>query len=202
MEIAMRKAPLIILSLVVVFLSVVVGVLVHRARTPRAIATEPAASNADYRLKRVRLQETGRDGSRWQLDAEYSETFEERNTTSMKKVTIKVDQPSKNATSARSWTVTGDEGDLNQETKDVELRGNVVLVSSDGLRLETDRLRWDSDAQRAWTEDPVVIYRAGAVVRGTGFESKVAEEISSIKGRVRATFTRGASGEPVASGRQ
>src|SRR6185369_9053261 len=163
MEIAMRKAPLIILSLVVVFLSVVVGVLVHRARTPRAITTEPAATNADYRLKQVRLQETARDGSRWQLDAEYSETFEERNTTSMKKVTIKVDQAAKSATSARSWTVTGDEGDLNQETKNVELRGTVV--------------------------------------RGTGFESRVAEEASSVKGRVRATFKRGTPAEPVASGR-
>jgi LPS export ABC transporter protein LptC len=199
MEIAMRKAPFIILTLVVVFLSVVVGVLIHRARTPRAIPTEPAATNADYRLKQVRLQETGRDGSRWQLDAEYSETFEEQNTTSMKKVTIKVDQPSK--TSARSWTVTGDEGDLNQETKDVELRGNVVLVSSDGLRLETERLRWDADAQRAWTNEPVTIYRSGTVVRGTGFESRVAEEATSIKGRVRATFRRGTLAEPVAPGR-
>src|SRR6185295_2927678 len=158
MEIAMKKAPLIILTLVVVFLSVVVGLLVHRARSPRAIATEPAATNADYRLKQVRLQETGRDGSRWQLDAEYSETFEEQNTTAMKKVTIKVDQPSSKSTSTpRSWTVTGDEGDLNQETKDVELRGNVVLVSSDGLRLETERLRWDAEAQRAWTNEPVII---------------------------------------------
>ena len=187
----MRKAPFIILTLVVVFLSVVVGVLVHRARIPRALTTEPVASSADYRLKQVHLQEQGRDGSRWQLDAEYSETFEEQNKTTMKKVTVKVDQPSKGDQGSRSWTVTGDEGDLNQETKNVELRGNVVLISSDGLRLETDRLRWDAEAQRAWTEDPVVIYRAGAVVRGTGFESKVAEEISSIKGRVRATSKKG-----------
>ena len=187
----MRKAPFIILTLVVVFLSVVVGVLVHRARVPRALTTEPATTNADYRLKQVHLQEQGRDGSRWQLDAEYSETFEEQNKTTMKKVTVKVDQPSKGDQGSRSWTVTGDEGDLNQETKNVELRGNVILISSDGLRLETDRLRWDAEAQRAWTEDPVVIYRAGAVVHGTGFESKVAEEISSIKGRVRATFKKG-----------
>jgi LPS export ABC transporter protein LptC len=204
----MRKAPFIILTLVVVFLSVVVGVLVHRARSPRAIATEPAATNADYRLKQVRLQETARDGSRWQLDAEYSETFEEQNTTAMKKVTIKVDQPSSKSPStaspstARSWTVTGDEGDLNQETKDVELRGNVVLVSSDGLRLETERLRWDAAAQRAWTDEPVIIYQAGTVVRGTGFESKVAEEATSIRGRVRAVFKRGGPAEPVPAGRQ
>ena len=197
----MRKAPFIILTLVVVFLSVVVGVLVHRARVPRALPTEPAASNADYRLKQVHLQEQGRDGSRWQLDAEYSETFEEQNKTTMKKVTVKVDQPSKGDQGSRSWTVTGDEGDLNQETKNVELRGNVVLISSDGLRLETDRLRWDAEGQRAWTEDPVVIYRAGAVVHGTGFESRVAEEISSIKGRVRATFKKGTGvGVPALAG--
>src|SRR6266566_4212609 len=187
----MRKAPFIILTLVVVFLSVVVGVLVHRAGVPRALPTEPAASNADYRLKQVHLQEQGRDGSRWQLDAEYSETFEEQNKTTMKKVTVKVDQPSKGDQASRSWTVTGDEGDLNQETKDVELRGNVVLISSDGLRLETERLRWDADAQRAWTAEPVTIYRPGTVVRGTGFESRVAEDATSIKGRVRATFQKG-----------
>jgi LPS export ABC transporter protein LptC len=202
MEIAMRKVPFIILTLVVVFLSVVVGVLVHRARTPRAIPTEPAATSADYRLKQVRLQETGRDGSRWQLDAEYSETFEERNTTAMKKVTIRVDQPSKSVPGARSWIVTGDEGDLNEETKNVELRGNVVLVSSDGLRLETERLRWDAEGQRAWTTEAVTIYRSGAVVRGFGFESRVAEEATSIKGRVRATVRRGASAEPVVPGRR
>jgi LPS export ABC transporter protein LptC len=187
----MRKAPFIILTLVVVFLSVVVGVLVHRARGPRKLPTESATTNADYRLKQVHLQEQGRDGSRWQLDAEYSETFEEQNKTTMKKVTVKVDQPPKGDQASRSWTVTGDEGDLNQETKDVELRGNVVLISSDGLRLETDRLRWDAEGQRAWTEDPVVIYRSGAVVRGVGFESKVAEEVSSVRGRVRATFKKG-----------
>jgi LPS export ABC transporter protein LptC len=120
----------------------------------------------------------------------------------MKKVTVKVDQPPKGDQASRSWTVTGDEGDLNQETKDVELRGNVVLISSDGLRLETDKLRWDAEGQRAWTEDPVVIYRSGAVVYGTGFESKVAEEVSSIKGRVRATFKKGTGvpGSPVPSG--
>jgi LPS export ABC transporter protein LptC len=197
----MRKAPFIILTLVVVFLSVVVGVLVHRARVPRALPTEPTATNADYRLKQVRLQEQSRDGSRWQLDAEHSETFENQNKTTMTKVTIKVDQSSKNGQAGRSWTVTGDEGDFDQETKDVELRGNVVLVSSDGLRLETERLRWQADEQRAWTDAPVVIYRSGAVVHGTGFESRVAEEVSSIKGRVRATFKGGPAPEPAVPGR-
>jgi LPS export ABC transporter protein LptC len=197
----MKKAPFIILTFVVVFLSVVVGVLIHRARVPRTLRLEPAATNADYRLKQLRLQEQGREGSRWQLDAEYSETFEEQNKTTMRNVTIKVQRVSKGEEPPRSWTVTADEGEMNAETKNVDLRGHVVLVSSDGLRLETERLRWDADEQRAWTDEAVTIYRSGAVVRGTGFESRVADEVSSIKSRVRATFTRGSAVETAAPGR-
>jgi lipopolysaccharide export system protein LptC len=76
----------------------------------------------------------------------------------------------------------------------------VVLLASDGLRLETDRLNWDAEGQRAWTQEPVVIYRSGAIVRGTGFESRVADEVTNIKGRVRATFQRPVP-EPAAPGR-
>jgi LPS export ABC transporter protein LptC len=185
----MRKAPFAILACVVLFLAVVLGVLLHRARAPRQVVNEPLASKADYRLKEVHLQEHTRDGSRWQLDAEIAENFQEQGRTIVRRVTIRVQQTD------RSWTVTGDEGDLVDETKDVELRGNVVLTASDGLRLETERLRWTAAEQRAWTNDPVVIYRAGTIVRGGGFESRVQEGANAVKGRVRATFTKG---KPVA----
>jgi LPS export ABC transporter protein LptC len=180
----MRRAPIAILACVVLFLAVVLGVLIHRARTPRQAVNEPLASKADYRLKEVHLQEQTRDGSRWQLDAEIAENFQDQGRTIVRRVTIRVQQTD------RSWTVTGDEGDLVDETKDIELRGNVVLTASDGLRLETERLRWTAAEQRAWTNDPVVIYRAGTIVRGGGFESRVQEGSNAVKGRVRATFSK------------
>jgi LPS export ABC transporter protein LptC len=180
----MRRVPFIILASVVLFLSVVVGVMLARSRAPKPEPSEPSASKADYRIKEVHLQEEGRDGSRWRLDAEYGESFEEQGKTVMKKVVIRVEEPK------RAWTVTGDEGDLASDSKDVELRGNVVVVSSDGLRIETTRLWWDAEEQRAWTDEPVTIYRSGAVVLGRGFEARVAEEATTVKGRVRATFSR------------
>ena len=117
----MRKLPIVILGCVVVFLAVVVGVLLTRSRGPRSMTPDPApASKADYRIKEVHLQEEGRD-ARWQLDAEYGEIFEDQGRTTMKKVMVQVEEP------ARVWTVSGDEGDMKHDTKDVELRGNVVL---------------------------------------------------------------------------
>jgi LPS export ABC transporter protein LptC len=189
----MRKAPFAILACVVLFLSVVLGVLLHRSRAPKRPVQEPVESRADYRIKEVHLQEQTRDGSRWQLDAALVESFQGEGRTTMKKVTIRVDQPT------RSWTVTADEGDLVESSKDVELRGNVVLTTNDGLRLETGRLRWAAAEQRAWTDDPVTIYRPGAVVRGSGFESRAADETTAIKGRVRATFGKGNTPGPGAA---
>ncbi|HET7874656.1 MAG TPA: LPS export ABC transporter periplasmic protein LptC [Methylomirabilota bacterium] len=180
----MRRVPFIILTLVVVFASAVIGLLISKNRTARVERVDPAVSRADYRIKEVHLQEERRDGSRWQLDAEQGEIFEDRGRTVMKKVTVRV------VDRGRSWTVKGDEGELAQESKDVEIRGNVVLSSSDGMRIETTRLYWTAAEQRAWTDAPVVIYRSGAVVHGRGFESKVAEEATAVGGRVRATFTR------------
>jgi len=179
----MRRIPLVILGFVVVFLSIVVGLLVTKSRGTRVPPSEATQTTADYRIKEVHLQEQDRAGGRWQLDAEYGEIFEGQGRTVMKKVTIRVNQPT------RTWTVTSDEGELQRDTRDVELRGHVVVVTSDGLRLETNRLNWTAAEQRAWTNEPVTIYRDSVVVQGQGFESRVNEETTHIKGRLRATIT-------------
>ena len=71
------------------------------------------------------------------------ETFEQQGKTILKKVRIGIEEP------GRTWTVTGNEGEMAQESKDVELRGSVVIISSDGLRLETSRLYWVGNDQLA-----------------------------------------------------
>jgi LPS export ABC transporter protein LptC len=180
----MRKIPLVILGGVILFLLVMGGMLVTKSRGAKSQAPEPAESKADYRIKEVHLQEEDRGRGSWQLDADYGEVFEGLGKTLMKKVTIRINEP------ARAWTVNSDEGELARDSKDVELKGHVVVVSSDGLRLETHRLNWMAKEQRVWTDDPVTIWRSGMVVRGQGFESRAKEEVTTVKGRLRATITR------------
>lgn len=185
----MRKLPLVILGCVAVFLLGMAGVLVTKSRGARSEGPEPAQSKADYRIKEVHLQEEDRGGrANWQLDADYGEVFEDQGKTLMKKVTIRINEP------ARAWTVQGDEGELLRDTKNVELRGHVVVTSSDGLRLQTNRLNWVAKEQRVWTDQPVTISRSGLVVRGQGFESRSKDEVTTIKGRLRATITRERTG--------
>jgi LPS export ABC transporter protein LptC len=168
---------------VILFVTIVVGVLIvkgHRAPAPRE---EAMSSQADQALKEVHLQEDAKSGSyRWSLDAERAESLPDSGKTSLWKVTIGVQDVD------RSWKATSDEGDLIKDTRDVELRGNVVLVSSEGLRVETTVLRWNNAEGRAWTDQPVKIYKGGGVVTGFGLDARPAEEVTFVRGRVKATF--------------
>jgi LPS export ABC transporter protein LptC len=170
---------------VILFVTVVIGVLIvkgHRSSPPRE---DTVSSQADQEIKEIHIQEDGKLGAyRWSLDAERAESFPGTGKTLLRKVTVGVEEP------GRRWRVTSDEGDLVQETRDVELRGHVVLVSSEGLRVETTVLRWANADGRAWTEEPVTIYRSGGVVKGSGLEARPSEETTLIRGRVSATFGR------------
>ena len=123
-------------------------------------------------------------GVRWRLKAEQALVFEPQGRTALRKIAVNVFERD------RSWTMVGEEGDLFQATGNVEIRRNVVLTSSDGMRLETSVLRWQGAEGRLWTDAPVRLSRDGAVVDGTALDVRVGDERTTVAGRVRATFTR------------
>lgn len=173
-----------ILVFVVLFVVLLAGTLVVRSRAGRAEPTGPALSNADLRIKEVQLEEQS-DGVRWQLKADQALVFEGEGKTVLRKVAVEVNEP------GRAWTIVGDEGDLLDASKNFEVRKNVVLTSSDGLRLETTVLRWVGRENRLWTDVPVTIYKEGAVIHGTALNVVMGqEEHTEVSGRVHATFAR------------
>ena len=172
-----------ILVIVAVFVVAVSITLVVRSRTARVESLRPAPSTADLRIKDVYLEEVT-NGVRWQLRAEQALMYDQEGRTNLRNLTVRVFQKD------RSWTILGDEGDLDQKTKNVEVRKNVVITSSDGLRMDTSVIHWDADAQRLWTDEPVTLSRDGSVIQGTAFDMTTDDENATVAGRVRATFTR------------
>src|SRR5438045_8481930 len=170
-----------ILVIVAVFV-VAVGVSVsRRERASRVESRGTALSSADLRIKDVDLEEVT-NGVRWRLRAEQALMYDQEGRTNLRNLTVRVFQKD------RSWTILGDEGDLDQKTKNVEIRKNVVITSSDGLRMDTSVIPWDADAQRMWTDEPVTLSRDGSVIQGTAFDMTTDDENATVAGRVRATF--------------
>src|SRR6185369_2836845 len=177
----MRSLARGILAIVVVFVVTMGVVLVVRSRSARVESTGPAPSNADLQIKEVDLEEEAK-GVRWRLKAEQALMYEQEGQTQLRKLVANIYQRD------RTWTVVGEEGQLDRATNNVEVRNNVVVTSNDGLRLETAVLRWEAAEKRLWTDAPVVLTRDGSVVRGSGLDVHMDQEATTITGPVRATF--------------
>jgi len=175
-----------ILAVVVVFVLVVAATLYARTRSRDVEPVGPAPVKADLNVKEVRIEEES-GTVRWRLTAEQALIYDEKNAgrTELLRVSVEVDEPD------RTWTIVGDEGEYLQKEKKIELRGNVVVTSSDGLRLETDVLRWNGDERRLWTDAPVVLSGRNGVVRGRTLEVAMASDATTIGGRVHARFEPG-----------
>jgi LPS export ABC transporter protein LptC len=170
-----------ILAAVAVFVLLLAGTLFARSRTAVEELPHPAPTRADLSIKEVDLEEEGK-GVRWRLRADLAQIFEREGRTTLRNLAVTLEEPD------RTWTVVGDEGELLSQSKNVEIRRNVVVTSSDGLRLDTSVLRWDAAQQRLWTDAPVTLSRGASVVRGSGLEVKIDDEATTVSGRVRATF--------------
>jgi LPS export ABC transporter protein LptC len=173
-----------ILAVVVVFVVAVTAMLVVKSRAARVEPSGPAPSTADLQIKEVDLEEEAK-GVRWRLKAELALMFDKAGQTQLRKLVASIYQRE------RSWTIVGDEGDLDRATNNVEVRRNVVVTSNDGLRLETAVLRWEAEGKRLWTDTPVTLTRNGSTVLGSGLDVRMADEATTISGPVHATFEIG-----------
>jgi LPS export ABC transporter protein LptC len=178
----MHTLARVILAVVAVFVVFVTTTLVVKSRSaPVEPLSGPATSAADLQIKHVDLEEEAQ-GVRWRLKAEQALMYEEAGLTQLHKLTANIIQKQ------RAWTIVGEEGDLDRKTNNVEVRKNVVVTSDDGLRLETSVLRWDAEHKRLWTDAPVKLSREGSTVSGSGLSVLMADESTTVHGRVRATF--------------
>jgi LPS export ABC transporter protein LptC len=177
-----------ILMGVALFVLAVAGTLVLRSRSaaPRPDVVASTTPRADLEVTEVRLHEESGAG-RLELIADRASVYDQEGRTALKNITVHVHERD------RSWTIVGQEGDLYKESRDFEIRDRVVVTSGDGLRLETSVLRWKHAERRLWSDAPVTIARQGTTVSGRGLEVRLEDQVTTVRGRVRATFDRTAA---------
>jgi len=82
--------------------------------------------------------------------------------------------------------LTAREGTVQQPSNDMEARGRVVVTTTEGVRIETESLRFLNRQRRIVSDERVRLERNGDVVTGIGFESDPSLEHFTIKREVRA----------------
>jgi LPS export ABC transporter protein LptC len=162
-------------------LSGVVAWKVVGRRAPASVR-EPA-QQAEYQIKEVHINETLDGNLRWTLNADQAEVYDQRGVTVMRKVVIQV------FSRDGAWTVTSDEGTLENAKHDVTLSGSVVIRSSDGLEMRAPSLAWHNEGRTLRTDDSVEIRRDGTTITGQGLAIHMQEETAAIQRNVRVVIT-------------
>ncbi|MFQ5868406.1 MAG: LPS export ABC transporter periplasmic protein LptC, partial [Candidatus Zixiibacteriota bacterium] len=78
-----------------------------------------------------------------------------------------------------SSVLTSRSGIIREKSKELWVSGEVVVISDEGVKLETETLRWDPNIDRIITDDFVKVTREKDILTGYGLEAD--QELKNIK---------------------
>ena len=141
------------------------------------------SNKADIRIEKARYTETKDGQKEWELEADSAQYFKNDNLTAFENV--KVIFYSKNGV---NYTLIGREGRLRNDSKDMDIVGDVVVTSSDNYQLKTDSLQYIADVRQISSKDKVFFTGPGINIEGTGFLADMVTEMVSVFANVRTVM--------------
>jgi LPS export ABC transporter protein LptC len=130
----------------------------------------PTSSNAelpDQEVSDFVLTETDEGHLQWKMFARSAATYSARNIVVAQGVRVDFfDEAGK-----QSSELTANEGEIHEQTRDMVARGNVVLQTTEGTRMSTQKLEFKNKLQKIVSDEFVRVERGGDELTGYGFES-------------------------------
>lgn len=128
---------------------------------------EHLTMDADQVMFKVRHHMTSGGVRRALVEADTAYLYEAMATVELRKVhLILYDEHGQ-----RRATMTSHSGRLNTRTEAMTAQGNVVLITEDGNRIESEELHLNPEEDRIWSDLPTTMWEDGTVIRGDGFTS-------------------------------
>ncbi len=185
----MRKTKVVILLLIVFVVGIVLVSLragLRGGKNTEAVekVSRVSTEGADMQLKKIRFVEDKQGQKTWELEAESVHQYQEQNMMVLEDVKVTF-----YAKEGRIIYLTGKQGKVYQDSKNVDLLGDVVLTSSDGYQLKTHSASYRHSEKTVSSGDPVEI--DGEQIRLTGkgilvdVEAKTFKILSQVKTQLR-----------------
>jgi len=155
-------------------------------KASEAVEKHPVVSTggADTRLEKVRFVEDKRGEKTWELEAKSVRQYQDQNIMVLED--IKVTFYTKEG---RTFFLTGKQGKVYQDTKNIDLVGDIVVTSDDGYRLKTHSAFYRDSEKVISTSDPVEIEGEQIRLTGKGMvvhtEDKTVKILSQVKTQLR-----------------
>jgi LPS export ABC transporter protein LptC len=135
----------------------------------------------DLYIKDVHFTEVGESGNRLEINADSAAFLKKENQARFDRIRMKLIQPD-----GKIYELTADRGKLMTDRKDIEIEGNVVIVSNRGDRFTTGRLEYSDGEKKISTEDVVTLHNARFDVTGKGMIIQLKSDHVTLVRNVKA----------------
>jgi len=141
-----------------------------------------SVGDADVRLEKILFVEDKHGQKTWELEAKSIQQYQNQNIMELEDVRVTVYMEG-----GRTVTISGNKGKVHQDSKDMELVGDVLLTSSDGYRLKTHSVSYHHSERKVTTPDLVEVEGKEIQLVGTGMfvdmEAKTIKVLNQVKTR-------------------
>jgi LPS export ABC transporter protein LptC len=190
----MRKLKLVILISIVLISGIVlinIWVNLHGKKSIKEKEVPPKmlTDGADARLEKIRFVEDKEGRKTWELEAKSIQQYQDQNMMLLEEVHVTYFTKE-----GRSFTISGQKGKIHQDSKNVELVGDVVLTSSDGYRMKTHSISYRHSEKIVTTSDPVEIEGDQIRLVGKGMWVDMEAKIFKVLAQVKTQWRGGKKG--------
>ncbi|MEE9503794.1 MAG: LPS export ABC transporter periplasmic protein LptC, partial [Thermodesulfobacteriota bacterium] len=84
------------------------------------------------------------------------------------------------------YTLTAERGELYTDSKDIKVFGDIVAITDEGYRIQTDSFHYNAEERKIFTDDDVTLSSEEMVMNGKGMVVDLDEERLYILKEVRA----------------
>ena len=160
-------------------------------RDPGKALLNILSDRVDLQVRNVHYTEVGDSGMKWEITADTARYQKKENMAFFDTLSVRLVTKD-----GKTFLMTGDRGRFNTESRDIEVEGNVGIVSEDGARFTTERLRYRNAEKVMETDRPVTMENGRVRVSGVGMILSLDKEKITILSQVRARSDGGMRGIP------
>jgi LPS export ABC transporter protein LptC len=139
-----------------------------------------SADDAKMVLEKIHFVEDKQGKKTWELEAKSIRQNREENLMTLEDVVVKV-----YTEDGRSFTISGKQGQIHLDSKNIELAGDVVVTSNDGYQLKTQSVAYRHEEKKVGTSDPVEVEGEGLRLTGRGMVVDMGARTFTILGGVK-----------------
>jgi LPS export ABC transporter protein LptC len=160
----LSKKTIIISSIVVVLIAILiaaVAIIKINVNKPRNLLK--ALPDVDLKIKGFVYTEVGEANVKWEVTAETATYSKKQNLAVFDRVQIKL-----TTSDGKVFIMKGDKGLMFTDTKNIEIKDNVVIISDAGDRFSTDHLSYNDAEKKFYTDAPVTMENKRMKITGVG----------------------------------